>query len=79
MPGLSAVTIPAKLFGLTDFEHLGTTGRAGTRRGGSLILHYDSFGTLHLPLSSAFNTICFHSAPPFERNNILFCLTCQVR
>ena len=71
-PAFQLISFPVKLFSLADFEHLGAAARAGTRSGGPLVLHGDGFGVLHLPLSSALNTICFHYAPPieYERYNI---------
>ena len=56
----------AKLFGFADLEHLGPAGRADTLGSGSLVLHDDSFRGLHFLLSSAFNTIRLHAAPPID-------------
>jgi hypothetical protein len=54
------------LFGFADFEHFSAASWAGALSGWPLVLHRNSFGILHFPLSPAFNTICFHSAPPIE-------------
>ena len=54
------------LFGLADFEHLGPAGRANTLGRGPLVLHDDSLRGLHFLLSSAFDTIRLHAAPPID-------------
>ena len=54
------------LFGLADLEHFGPAGRADTLGSGPLVLHDDGLRGLHLFLSSAFDTICLHAAPPTD-------------
>ena len=54
------------LFGLADLEHLGPAGWADTLGSGPLVLHDDSLRGLHFLLSSAFDTICLHAAPPID-------------
>ena len=54
------------LFGFADLEHLGPAGGANALGSGPLVLHDDGLGVLHFLLSSAFNTICLHAAPPID-------------
>lgn len=56
----------AILFGFANLEHLGPARWASSRSSGPFVLHYNGLGSLHFFLSSAFDTICFHLAPPFE-------------
>ena len=45
---------------LADSEHLGATYRTGALSRRSTILHGNTLGIFHLPLSATFHTVCLH-------------------